>query len=68
MSGFAAWLLRHVAAQGTTGELARLASADPDWPAGPNRPQTFSNHLEDGGATEMALQGLTDAWTRYASR
>ncbi|MFE1907243.1 hypothetical protein ACFW96_26730 [Streptomyces gardneri] len=57
-----------MAAQGTTGELASLASADPDWPAGPDRPQTFTDHLEGGGATELALQGLTDAWIRYASR
>ncbi|MFB7453437.1 hypothetical protein [Streptomyces sp. NPDC056194] len=61
MDGFTAWLQRHVAAQGAIGELARLAAADPDWPVGPDRLQTFTDHLEEGGATEMALQNLTDA-------
>ncbi|MER5932393.1 hypothetical protein [Streptomyces sp. NPDC002054] len=68
MDGFTAWLSRHARDQGAIGELARRAAADPDWPEGPNRLQTFTDHLEDGGATQMALQNLTDAWICYASR
>ncbi|MBN0048512.1 hypothetical protein JS756_31330 [Streptomyces actuosus] len=68
MSGFTAWLLRHVADEGAIGEFARAAAADPDWPQGPDRLQTFAHHLESGGATRATLQNLTDAWIRYASR
>ncbi|MFG2232688.1 YozE family protein [Streptomyces sp. NPDC048723] len=68
MDGFTAWLLRHVTDQGAIGDLARKAAADPDWPEDPNRLQTFTDHMEHGGATQTALQNLTDAWIRYASR
>lgn len=68
MDGFTAWLLQHATDQGSTGELARRAAADPGWPEGPDRLQTFTDHLERGGATRTALQDLTDAWIRYASR
>lgn len=68
MDGFTAWLLRQVTDQGAIGELARKAAADPDWPEGPDRLETFTDHLEGGGATRTALQSLTDAWIRYASR
>ncbi|MFD0149453.1 YozE family protein [Streptomyces sp. NPDC055721] len=68
MDGFTAWLLRHVTDQGAIGELARLAAADPDWPEGPDRLQTFTDHLEGSGATRAGLQNLTDAWVHYASR
>ncbi|MFC9822714.1 hypothetical protein ACFWG6_35040 [Streptomyces erythrochromogenes] len=54
--------------QGAIGELARQAAADPDWPEGSNRLQTFTDHLESGGATQTALQNHMDAWIRYASR
>ncbi|MFD3467930.1 YozE family protein [Streptomyces sp. NPDC058682] len=67
MGGFKAWLLRHVTDQGALGELARLAAADPNWPEGPDRLQTFTDHLESGGASRATLQNLTDAWIRYAS-
>ncbi|MEV6394460.1 YozE family protein [Streptomyces sp. NPDC051907] len=68
MDGFTAWLVRHVTDQGAIGELARMAAADPDWPEGPDRLHTFTDHLESGGATQAGLQSLTDAWIRYASR
>ncbi|MGW3321717.1 YozE family protein [Streptomyces virginiae] len=68
MSGFTAWLLQHVADQDAVGALARKAAADPDWPGGPDRLQTFTAYLERSGATRTALQDLTDAWIRYASR
>ncbi|MFD3441887.1 YozE family protein [Streptomyces sp. NPDC058685] len=68
MGGFTAWLALHVTDQDAVGELARRAAADPDWPEGPDRLATFTDHLESGGATPTALQSLTDAWIRYASR
>ncbi|MCX4546426.1 hypothetical protein [Streptomyces sp. NBC_01565] len=68
MEGFTGWLLRHTGDQGSVGELARRAAAEPDWPDGPDRLQTFTDHLERGGATRTALQDLTDVWIRYASR
>ncbi|MFD5506517.1 YozE family protein [Streptomyces sp. NPDC127051] len=68
MDGFTAWLLRHAADEDAIGELARLAAADPDWPEGPDRLETFTNHLEGSGATRATLQNFTDAWVRYASR
>ncbi|MFE6847686.1 hypothetical protein [Streptomyces sp. NPDC057686] len=68
MEGFTAWLLRHTGDEGAIGELARRAAADPDWPEGPNRLQTFTGHLEGGGATRTRLQNLTDVWIQYASR
>ncbi|MCH0566485.1 MULTISPECIES: YozE family protein [unclassified Streptomyces] len=68
MSGFTAWLLRHLTDEDAIGEFARMAAADPDWPRGPDRLQTFTRHLESSGATRAALQNLTDAWVRYASR
>ncbi|MER6320201.1 YozE family protein [Streptomyces sp. NPDC001581] len=68
MDGFTAWLLRHVTDQDALGELARRAAADPDWPEEPNRLETFTEHMENGRATQAALQDLTNAWVRYASR
>ncbi|MEV6395898.1 hypothetical protein AB0M39_14140 [Streptomyces sp. NPDC051907] len=68
MGGFTALLLGHVTAAGPIGELAGKAAADPDWPEGPYRLETFTDHLEGGGATQAGLQGLTDAWIRHASR
>ncbi|WP_030727175.1 hypothetical protein [Streptomyces sp. NRRL S-237] len=68
MEDFTAWLLRHATDPGAIGELARKAGADPDWPEGPNRLQTFTDHLEGRGATRTTLQNLTDIWIRYASR
>lgn len=68
MDGFTARLLRQVTDQDALGELARRAAGDPDWPEGPDRLQTFTAHLEGGHATPAALQDLTDAWVRYASR
>ncbi|MFD8949828.1 YozE family protein [Streptomyces xanthophaeus] len=68
MDGFTAWLLRHVTDQDALGELARTAAADPDWPEEPDRLKTFIAHLEGSRATPAALQDLTDAWIRYASR
>ncbi|MET9648375.1 YozE family protein [Streptomyces syringium] len=67
MGEFTAWLLGHVTHQDGVGELARLAAADPDWPEGPDRLQTFTDHLEGNGVTRATLQRLTDAWVRYAS-
>ncbi|MFI9293762.1 YozE family protein [Streptomyces gardneri] len=67
MSGFTAWLSRHATDQDAIGELARLAAADSYWPEGPDRLQTFTDHLEAGGASRATLQNLTDAWVRYAS-
>ncbi|MFJ9942082.1 YozE family protein [Streptomyces erythrochromogenes] len=67
MGEFTAWLLRHVTDQDGVGELARLAAADPDWPEGPDRLQTFTDYLEGSGVTRATLQSLTDAWVRYAS-
>ncbi|MFE2141950.1 hypothetical protein ACFXA3_09390 [Streptomyces sp. NPDC059456] len=67
MGGFTAWLLRHVTDEGAIGELARLASADPHWPVGPDRLRTFTDHLEGADAARAVLQDLTDAWVRYAS-
>ncbi|MFE5720503.1 YozE family protein [Streptomyces erythrochromogenes] len=68
MQGFTTWLTSHTTDQDTTGELARLAAADPDWPEGPDKLETFTHHLESSGATRATLQNLTDAWVRYASR
>ncbi|MFE5861654.1 YozE family protein [Streptomyces virginiae] len=68
MGGFTAWLLQHVTDQSAVGALARKAAADPDWPEGPDRLQTFTAYLEGRGATRTALQDLTDAWIRYAPR
>ncbi|MEU7606109.1 YozE family protein [Streptomyces sp. NPDC040724] len=68
MDGFTAWLLRHVTDQDVLGELARRAAVDPDWPEEPDLLETFTKHLEGGHATPAALQDLTDAWVRYASR
>ncbi|MFI5666267.1 YozE family protein [Streptomyces sp. NPDC051704] len=68
MDGFTAWLSGHVKERDALGELARLAAGDPDWPKGPDRLQTFTDHLEGSGATRATLQDLTDAWVRYASR
>ncbi|MFD6875691.1 MULTISPECIES: hypothetical protein [unclassified Streptomyces] len=68
MMEFTAWLLGHTADPGTLGEVARTAAADPHWPDGPERLRTYTEYLEHGGATDMALQNLTDAWIRYASR
>ncbi|MFD3472486.1 YozE family protein [Streptomyces sp. NPDC058682] len=68
MEEFTAWLFRHVRDQGALGEFARRAAADPDWPEEPDRMETFTAHLERGHATPAALQDLTDAWVRYASR
>ncbi|MFD9476245.1 MULTISPECIES: YozE family protein [Streptomyces] len=68
MEGFTDWLLRRTGDQGAIGELARKAAADPDWPEGPDRLQTFTDHLEGGGATRTMLQNLMDAWIQYASR
>ncbi|MEV6398470.1 YozE family protein [Streptomyces sp. NPDC051907] len=67
MDGFTAWLLRHVTDQDAIGELARRADADPDWPEGPDRLRTFTDHLEGSGAKQSTLQNLMDAWVRYAS-
>ncbi|MFE9256644.1 YozE family protein [Streptomyces sp. NPDC006879] len=67
MGGFTMWLSGHVTDQDAVGALARTAAADPDWPQGPDRLQTFTDHLEGNGATRAALQDLTDAWVRYAS-
>ncbi|MFB7053428.1 hypothetical protein ACFCXT_09910 [Streptomyces vinaceus] len=60
--------MRHVTDLDAIGDLARLADADPDWPEGPDRLQTFTDHLENGRATRATLHNLTDAWVRYASR
>ncbi|MGW3328530.1 hypothetical protein [Streptomyces virginiae] len=68
MEGFTAWLLRHMRDQDALGDVARRAAADPDWPEGPDRLETFTAHWERGHATPAALQDLTDAWVRYASR
>ncbi|MFJ7159788.1 hypothetical protein ACIQUQ_33220 [Streptomyces sp. NPDC101118] len=67
MGGFTTRLLGHVTARGALGELARSAAADPHWPQGPDRLETFTGQLEDLGATPATLQNLTDAWGRYAS-
>lgn len=68
MDGFTAWLLTQLTDQGAIGQLARKAASDPDWPQGPGRLQTFTDHLEGSGGTRTALENLTDAWIRYASR
>ncbi|MFC5144055.1 YozE family protein [Streptomyces aureoversilis] len=67
MEGFTVWLARHVMDQDVVGEVARGAAADPNWPEGPNRLETFTDHLESRGASETELQSLMDAWIRYAS-
>ncbi|MFE6912272.1 hypothetical protein [Streptomyces erythrochromogenes] len=68
MQGFTALLASHTTDQDTTGDLARLAAADPDWSEDPDKPETFTHHLESSGATRTTLQNLTDALVRYASR
>ncbi|MFD7916873.1 hypothetical protein ACFV30_40370 [Streptomyces sp. NPDC059752] len=68
MEEFTTWLLRHVMDQDAIGDLSRLADTDPDWPEDPDRLQTFTDHLESGGATRATLQNLTNACVRYASR
>ncbi|MFE2045920.1 YozE family protein [Streptomyces sp. NPDC059477] len=67
MAGFSGWLAQFTQVRAGIGDLARDAAADPDWPDGPDELETYADHLEAVGASEAALDVLTDAWTRYTA-
>ncbi|MFI1890445.1 YozE family protein [Streptomyces jumonjinensis] len=68
MGGFGGWLAQFTQVRGAIGDLARDASADTDWPEGPDELETYTDHLDAAGASPAALETLTEAWARYAAR
>nr|WP_192964270.1 YozE family protein [Streptomyces sp. F11] len=67
MSGFGAWLAQFTQVSNAIGDLARDAAADPGWPDGPDELETYTDHLEEAGASEAALETLAHAWDQYTA-
>ncbi|MFF9733710.1 YozE family protein [Streptomyces albidoflavus] len=67
MAGFSDWLAQFTQVNSALGDLARDAAADPYWPEGPDDLETYTDHLEGAGASEAALDVLSDAWARYTA-
>lgn len=65
VNGFGEWLSKNTQARNAVGDLARDAAADPDWPEGSDELETFTEHLEDVGASQAALDTLHQAWELY---
>lgn len=61
---FTAWLKTHTAQRNAIGDLARDASADPDWPSRKGR-QGQLEYLEERGAIPAAIETLDRAWVQY---
>ncbi|MGW6984980.1 hypothetical protein ACWGE1_36925 [Streptomyces sp. NPDC054932] len=65
---FGTWLRQFEDRDTPTGELARLAAADPLWPSGSqHRLQAYIERLEGPGVSAAVIATLLDAWVRWAA-